>query len=66
MKNVLENATSIKDDTKSEGTIHIKRKHIFRLFRPPSPYLRKHVFSTESTLGCQIDKYTRLFGTKET
>ena len=38
----------------------------FRLFRPPSPYLRKHVFSTESTLGCQIDKYTRLFGTKET
>ena len=28
-------------------TIHTLRKHIFRIFRPPSP-LRKHVFSTEN------------------
>ena len=29
------------------GTIHILRKHIFRIFRPPAP-VRKHVFSTEN------------------
>ena len=30
-----------------QETIHILRKHIFRIFEPPSP-LRKLVFSTES------------------
>ena len=30
-----------------KGTIHILRKHNFRLFEPPSP-LHKHDFSTEN------------------
>ena len=32
----------------SLGTNHILRNHIFRLFGPPSPLLRKHIFSTEN------------------
>ena len=31
-----------------QGTIHILRNHIFRIFGPPSPPLRNHVFSTEN------------------
>ena len=31
----------------TQGTIHILRNHIFRIFGPPSP-LRKHVFSAEN------------------
>ena len=34
-------------DVRLLGTIHILRKHIFRIFGPPFP-LRKHVFSTEN------------------
>ena len=38
---------SARDNTLLQGTIYILRKHIFRIFGPPSP-LRKHVFSTEN------------------
>ena len=34
-------------DLAPQGTIHILRNHIFRIFGPSSP-LRKHVFSTEN------------------
>ena len=45
MKILVESMAAVADD--HLGTIHILRKHIFRLFEPPSP-LRKHVFSTEN------------------
>ena len=32
----------------NQGTINILRKHIFRLFGPPPPPLRKHVLCTEN------------------
>ena len=45
--------------------------YIFKKNPDPSPNLQDrgkffHVYEMCDTLGCQIDKYTRLFGTKET
>ena len=43
MKILVESMAAVADD--HLGTIHILRKHIFRLFEPPSS---EHVFSTEN------------------
>ena len=49
VENVVNGVERIaKDEKGNYGTIHILRKHIFRIFGPPSPLLRKHVFSTEN------------------
>ena len=44
---------------RGEGTIHILRKHIFRIFGPPPP-LRKHVFSTENKQKLAFSDHTPL------
>ena len=38
--------TTVMENAHLYGTIHLLRKHIFRIFAPPPPLI-KHVFSTE-------------------
>ena len=49
VENVVNGVERIaKDEKGNYGTIHILRKHIFRIFGPPSSPLRKPVFSSKN------------------